>query len=300
MLNAGAGSRALLFVGHGTRSEAGTEMFLRTVREAVAKLPAAVARAAVVETAYLELREPSVSTALAALHAQGIRRVALVPVLLFSAGHWKIDLPAHVEPFVRAHPDIEVCLGPVLGEDERLVALAAGRCLQAAGRMEPADALLVVGRGSGDAAAHASFLRMAEAIRRTCGAQRFAAGVLAGKGTSVETAVIQLAEQRPARWVVVPYLLFDGHVARTLPDRLRAAWEAVRPAVGNGGGWAAQPGAGGRADQAVTDGPWVVAPSLGPDPVLAGVLADRAREAWACLTAEAGTPPSGRGALRSW
>ncbi|SFU59057.1 sirohydrochlorin chelatase [Alicyclobacillus macrosporangiidus] len=290
---------ALLFVGHGTRSDAGTGMFLRTVRQAAERLPAAVARSAVVETAYLELRDPGVPTALAALYARGIRQVALIPALLFAAGHWKTDLPAQVEAFTRTHPDAEVCLGPVLGEDHRLAALAAERC-RTAGGIAPGDALLVVGRGNRDVEAHEAFLRTAAVIGQMCGAERFAAGVLAGDGTPVELAARRLAAERPNRVVVVPYLLFDGYLMRTLPDRLRAAWDAGADGASKGGGPQSPArtsvvGAGGPPDGAPA---WVVAPPLGPDPVVSEVLAERAVTAWACLTVGDGRSAY-RGALRS-
>ncbi|WP_035462052.1 sirohydrochlorin chelatase [Alicyclobacillus macrosporangiidus] len=279
-----AGSQALLFVGHGTRSEAGTEMFLRTVHQAAAKLPRAVVRSAVVEIAYLELRDPEVPAALAALYARGVRHIALIPVLLFAGGHWKTDLPAQVEAFVRTHPDAEVCLGPVLGEDHRLVALAAQRC-RAAGWMAPGDALLVVGRGNRDEEAHEAFLRMAADIGQMCGAERFAAGVLAGRGAAVETAASRLAAERPKRVVVLPYLLFDGYLTQTLPERLRAAWHAGSDGAFETGGVEplAHTSTGGAGGPVQGSPPWVVAPPLGPDPVVSQVLAERAVMAWEAL-----------------
>lgn len=257
---------AVVFVGHGTRSEAGCRMFLETVRLA---REMGTGWPPVVETAYLELREPGVPAVLASLHARGVRRVDLVPVLLFAAGHHKMDLPAQVRSVTQGHPDLVVRIGPVLGADPRLAALAARRAQEAAGSLRPEDALLVVGRGNRDACARRTFLDVAEAIRRRCGVAResFATGVLAGDGDPLEEAAVRLLQRRPQRVVVVPYLLFDGYLTRTLPERLRSVDAAV---------------------------PWVVAGPLGADPVVARVLAERAGVAMGY----GGRPiPSGRSAV---
>jgi sirohydrochlorin ferrochelatase len=252
----GDAPRALLFVGHGTRSEAGTQMFLDTVRRAVARLPQDMS-GAVADVAYLELRDPAVPAALIRLYQRGIRRVSLVPVFLFAAGHWKHDIPAEVGKVIRQYPDLNVSVGPVLGEDQRLVALAAARCRSSAGPLGHDDALLVVGRGNRDEEALAAFHQVARRIRNAYGAAVYEAAVLYGIGTSLESAVTRLARRGPKRLVVLPYLLFDGYLTRTLPDRVRAVLQ----------------GCVGPPQMIVTD-------PLGPDDAVAEVLAERACTAW--------------------
>lgn len=249
--------RALVFVGHGTRSDEGTRMFMDTVRRAIQRLPEAVHQdLAAIHVAYLELRTPDIATVLTDLYRRGIRDAYLVPVLLFAAGHWKHDIPAQVATAMVQCPELRVTLGPVLGGDPRLIALAARRCREAAGPLRDGDALVVVGRGNRDEEAMAAFEHVAAGIRRLLLPPHFTSGMLAGFGPSLEEAMQRVMEQGTVRrLVLLPYLLFEGYLTRTLPERTQAALRALGtlPEV-------------------------VIAPTLGPDDTVAEVLAERVRE----------------------
>src|SRR5690606_186340 len=82
----------LLIVAHGSRDPRSAA----TVR-ALAEVVRTQAEGRDVRVAFLDLSEPSVGDALAALHAEGHRHVVAVPLLLGHAYHARIDLPALVE-----------------------------------------------------------------------------------------------------------------------------------------------------------------------------------------------------------
>ncbi|PTQ53625.1 MAG: Sirohydrochlorin cobaltochelatase [Hydrogenibacillus schlegelii] len=239
---------AVLFVGHGTRFPKGRRAFLKTAADAATRLGIRH-----FEAAFLEFCPPTVANALHKLYRSGVREVLIVPLLLFAAGHGKQDLPSEVDRAREACPGLRARFAPVFGEDPRLVALAAARALKAAGRFEAGDALLVVGRGSRDVEAFAAFRRVAEAIRRALGVERWGFGMLTGIGPGLEEAAARLRAQSPRRTVVLPYLLFEGYLMRKLPERLNRALSADRASV-------------------------AIARPLGPHPLLSAVLADRVRE----------------------
>jgi sirohydrochlorin ferrochelatase len=111
----------VLGVAHGSRNPAGVET--------VAQLADAVRRAAPaleVRAAFIELAEPDVRTALAGIPAD--RRAVLVPLLLTSGYHDRVDLPAAI---AAARPG--TAHAPVLGPNRRLAVALADR-LREAGR----------------------------------------------------------------------------------------------------------------------------------------------------------------------
>src|SRR4051812_33042374 len=81
----------LLLVGHGTRSEIGTQQFL-TLADSLAQrlFPLAV------EPAFLEMQQPDIDAAIGRLLQRGITRLVTAPLLLFAAGHAKRDIPRQV------------------------------------------------------------------------------------------------------------------------------------------------------------------------------------------------------------
>ena len=87
--------KGLLLVGHGTRDPAGLAEF----REVAGKV-AELAPEFRTEACFLELAEPDIGTAVGRLLEARIERLIVAPVLLFSAGHAKRDIPAAVEAAV--------------------------------------------------------------------------------------------------------------------------------------------------------------------------------------------------------
>ncbi|MBS9371529.1 sirohydrochlorin chelatase [Rhodococcus sp. B50] len=74
-----------------------------------------------VRLAFLDLNTPSVGQVLDALAADGHRQVAVVPLLLGSAFHARVDLPALLREARQRHPRLEVLCSPILGDDGLLV-----------------------------------------------------------------------------------------------------------------------------------------------------------------------------------
>ncbi|MEE3220587.1 MAG: CbiX/SirB N-terminal domain-containing protein, partial [Planctomycetota bacterium] len=86
MLSAAPNS-GLLLVGHGTRSSRGRDELLTTANAVGSRMEI------VVEPAFLELTEPTIDDAVTRLADRGVRRMTVMPLLLFAAGHAKRDIP---------------------------------------------------------------------------------------------------------------------------------------------------------------------------------------------------------------
>ncbi len=157
----------LLLVGHGSREAAGVEEFLATAR-----LVAAAAGDVPAEACFLEFARPTIAEGFRRLVARGAKQVVVVPVLLFSAGHAKRDIPEAACRVAREFSGIAVWQAQHLGCQSDLVALSQQRYEEAIvgqpSDLTPADNWLVlVGRGSWDAGATAEMHAFAALRKRS-------------------------------------------------------------------------------------------------------------------------------------
>lgn len=180
-----------------------------------------------VRVAWIELVEPDVPTALAAVPAA--LRTLLVPLLLSSGYHDRVDLPSAVAAARPGTPRAAV-LGP-----DPLLAVALADRLDEAGR-RPGDAVVLAAAGSSDPGAVASChtqaaLLSTELTRRTGDRVEVVVGFGSAAEPDVRTAVATL---RPARVAIAPYLLAPGFFADRLAGvgaDLVAAPLGAHPAV---------------------------------------------------------------------
>ncbi|HXW66059.1 MAG TPA: CbiX/SirB N-terminal domain-containing protein [Burkholderiaceae bacterium] len=69
-----------------------------------------------VQIAFLELQEPNLADALAALAAAGCRRIDVAPIFWSQGGHMAQDLPQIVREFLVREPGTDIRVLPVLSE----------------------------------------------------------------------------------------------------------------------------------------------------------------------------------------
>jgi sirohydrochlorin cobaltochelatase len=242
----------VLVVGHGTTDPVGA-----AETRAVAALVAGAAPAGAVELAFLELLEPSIDTALERLVARGHRDVVAAPLLLFSAGHARSDVPAALAE-AAARLGCRVAQAEPLGTHPAIVALADRRRHEALASRVPVPAAetidVVVGRGASDGGAAdrlAEFVTAGEHHRGGNESRRTELGFVAAARPTVAEALHRAAEARPRRVVVRPHLLFSGRVEQDVAAAVAAA-RHVHPRI-----------------------EWVLAPRLGADPLVAEALQAR-------------------------
>jgi sirohydrochlorin ferrochelatase len=131
----------------------------------------------------------------------------VVPFLLASAYHARIDIPG-----VIAQSGVPARVAPTLGEDDRLVQVLGERLTAAgASRFDPELGVVVVAVGSSHAAANARTARVAAPLSR---GTRWA-GVevaFATQGSSVPEAVERLRERGATRLMIAPWFLAHGRI----------------------------------------------------------------------------------------
>jgi len=234
----------ILVVGHGSRDpDANREL------EAIVATHRARRAGDLVEHAYVELAEPALADGLDAL-ARRARRVIVAPLLLFAAGHVKNDVPLAIERARRAHPRVQFAAARALGVHPALVDLAVARA-----QAGEDCAVVVVGRGSSDPDANGDFCKLVRLVGERLALPWVVPAFMGITAPRVEAALEQIARARPARIVVLPYLLVAGRLLERLGTTITQARQRT---------------------------PWIrieLAPHLGDDPRVHDVLDQRIAEA---------------------
>jgi sirohydrochlorin cobaltochelatase len=213
---------ALLLAAHGTTDQAGVDAFA-ALAERVGQLAAADGTR--VAGGFIELSEPPLREAVAALAAASPGPMVAVPLMLSAAGHAKGDIPAALAREQSRHPGLTWTYGRPLGPHPALIDLLAQR-VDACGAEK--TAVLLVGRGSTDPDANADVVKTARLLWE-------------GRDYPLaETAFVSLARPDVAQGlercrllgarqiVVARYFLFPG----VLPDRVgeqAAAYAVAHP-----------------------------------------------------------------------
>ncbi len=254
--------RGVVIVGHGTADPVGA-----AETHAVGRLVADMLPGVPVEVGFLEVIGPSIGDALAALAARGCRRAVAAPLILFTAGHAKRDIPEALDAGGRA-AGVVVEQAAALGCHPAIVGLARRRRRHAVRGLEPvppaATGLVMIGRGSSDPRAASQLLEFTAATLMadvaTCPqsltACRIGLGFVAAARPALADAIDAAALDPGMRRVVVqPHLLFRGHVEEQVAAAVARAGER-HPAV-----------------------EWLLAARLGAEPEVAEALVARVAEA---------------------
>lgn len=205
-------SAPLVAVAHGSRDPRSAATVTRLLDAVRALRPDLTVRGA-----FLDLSAPRLHDVLHALHHEGHRDVVVVPLLLGSAYHARVDVPALVGASLAHLPRLSVSIADVLGPDPRIESAALSR-LAATGIRLDDERLGVVLAGAGSSH-HPANAAVAEVARRWA-ARRPWAGALAAFASTAEpdvgTAIHRLRARGARRIAVASWFVAPGR----LPDRI--------------------------------------------------------------------------------
>ncbi|MCV7423974.1 sirohydrochlorin chelatase [Mycobacterium yunnanensis] len=166
-----------------------------------------------VRAAFLEKSQPYVGDVLSDLARCGAPAV-VVPMLLASAHHARVDLPAVIE---ESGATVEVA--EALGEDPDLVTLLGQRVTAAGAPADRRDVgVVVVAVGSSSAAANARTATLADALTARTRWAAVEVAFATGPHPTVAEAATRLRSRGARRLVVAPWFLAHGRIT----DRVAA------------------------------------------------------------------------------
>ena len=122
-------TRSLILFAHGARAASWAAPFERLAALTQARLPDVP-----VSLAFLELMEPRLPEHVAALAAQGVTDITIVPVFLGQGGHLLRDLPLMVGQLRIDHPQLSISVAGAVGEDPGVLGAMTDYCVVAFSR----------------------------------------------------------------------------------------------------------------------------------------------------------------------
>lgn len=214
-------STPLVAVAHGSRDPRSAATIADLVALVREQAPGLDARAA-----FLDLSEPSVPDVLGELHAEGHRAVTVVPLLLGTAFHARVDLPALVDEVRGELPMLDVSVSPVLGPDALMRAALRARLDEAGATAAPDLGVVVAGVGSAHAPANAVVARLARRLQHG-GEYAGVTHAFATTGPGIRTAIARLRARGARRIAVAPWFLAPGLLLDQLISDASSAAENV-------------------------------------------------------------------------
>lgn len=197
----------LVAVAHGSRDPRSAATVRRLADQIRAQAPGIDVR-----VAFLDLSEPPLAEVLEDLHAEGHRQAVVVPLLLGSAFHARVDLPELVARVTERLPMLRVSVSDVLGPDALLETAARARLTAAGAGPDPALGVVLTGVGSSRRAANDDVARIADRWHAG-GAYAGVTHAFATCGPDVAAAIARLRAQgarRASRFAVAPWFLAPG------------------------------------------------------------------------------------------
>ncbi|MEK3903259.1 precorrin-3B C(17)-methyltransferase [Paenibacillus sp. FSL R7-0179] len=238
--------RTVLLVGHGSRVQAGNEELLEFTRLLAARKPELK-----VETCFIELASPSIAGGIARCIEGGAAEIYVVPIILFAAGHSKLDIPMAIDEAKQRYPGVKFIYGRPLGVQDRAVDIlleriqeaerlpvaqekaAGGMDLElrgnAASTIEDKDTIvLLMGRGGSDPDANSDLYKISRLLWERTGYRSVESCFIAIAKPSLPDGLERCLALGARRIIVLPYLLFTGVLMQQFAERV-AQFAAEHP-----------------------------------------------------------------------
>ncbi|MEQ2525202.1 sirohydrochlorin chelatase [Robertmurraya yapensis] len=197
--------KAILYVGHGTRSKKGENEAKAFLQKVMAKVDTPIQ-----EISFLELSSPSIDEGFQRCVERGATEVSVVPILLLTAGHMKHDIPAELAAIQTRHPQIPITLQQAFGVQENILDAIAELVRENVLDLTSEDSILIVGRGSSDPEIHTAFSEIEKGIQERLCVARISSCYLAAAEPKFHDGLEVMLEEATQRVIVIPYLLFSG------------------------------------------------------------------------------------------
>lgn len=219
---------AVLFVGHGSKDPEGNQEVLRFIDSFQELLHVPIR-----ETCFLEFEPPGMVQGMKTCIAKGATRIAVIPIMMFSAGHAKIHIPAAIDEMRAQYPHIEFIYGRPIGVHDQVLEIMRSR-LQDSGLQLAAEhedtAVLVVGRGSSDADANSDLFRMSRLLWERLKVKWVETAFIGVTSPLCDEGVERCIRLGARKVIILPYFLFTGVLIKRM-EELVAGFQAKYPDV---------------------------------------------------------------------
>ncbi len=215
--------KAVLYIGHGTRSKKGAaeaNLFIGSVMKKV--------DAPIQKLCFLELTEPDIEAGFEYCVQEGAAEIMIMPLFLLAAGHIKQDIPEELAPLIKKYPAITVRMADPFGVQDSILDAIAELAADDGELIRSDDSILIVGRGSSDPSILKSFDSIKRGISRRLGVRNVQVCYLAAASPTFKDGLDSICNEASGRVIVIPYLLFSGlllsEVVREVNKKIKAGF----------------------------------------------------------------------------
>lgn len=215
--------KAVLYIGHGTRSKKGAaeaNLFIGSVMKKV--------DAPIQKLCFLELTEPDIEAGFEYCVQEGAAEIMIMPLFLLAAGHIKQDIPEELAPLIKKYPAITVRMADPFGVRDSILDAIAELAADDGQPIRSDDSILIVGRGSSDPSILKSFDSIKRGISRRLGVRNVQVCYLAAASPTFKDGLDSICNEDSGRVIVIPYLLFSGlllsEVVREVNKKVKAGF----------------------------------------------------------------------------
>jgi len=205
----------VLLIGHGTRDQQGTRQFFELgdrLASCLTQVP--------VQSCLLELQSPTIAEGWEVLRAKSVKRVLAAPLLLFSAGHAKSDIPDALNGCMTESSLMTWREARPLSRAPELLRLVIKRLDESmlqTNASSDATAIIMVGRGSFDPCAQADMKLLTHWVSGQRKAAKISTAFYAMAHPRLPVVLRRIAADKSIESIIVqPHLLFEGALYQSI------------------------------------------------------------------------------------
>lgn len=208
--------QGVLYVSHGSRISEATAEAISCISAVIKQVDVPLQ-----EICFLELAEPNMEQGVEKLVDHGASRIAVVPVLLLSAGHYYKDIPAELTEIRKKYPFITFTYGQPLGVQNRFTQILLERIAETGQSVREDSKILVVGRGSHNPQTKKDISQVKTNLQKSMPAVQVDYCFLAACEPSFEQQLHVSLQEGFSKLFIVPYLWFTGLLMRSIQEKAR-------------------------------------------------------------------------------
>ena len=201
--------RAVLFVGHGSRLEAGNEEVRIFIKKTIPKLDSSL----IIETCFLEIGTPSIPHGIENCVAKGASEVIVIPIILLHAGHSKLHIPAEILAAREKYPEVKFVYGETIGVHPLALEIVTDRLAETGfdvAAEHPETAVLLIGRGGSDGQANSDFYKITRLLWEKLNVRWVESAFMGVTQPLVDEGIERCIKLGAKKVILLPYFLFTG------------------------------------------------------------------------------------------
>ncbi|GAJ39165.1 sirohydrochlorin chelatase [Saccharococcus caldoxylosilyticus] len=212
--------KAVLFVGHGSRDPEGNDQ----IRQFVEQLKPHIEASLHVETSFLEFGLPTIREGIDHCVDAGAREIIVIPMILLSAGHSKLHIPAEIDEAKKRYPHVTFIYGRPIGIHEQTFSILKTRLQEIGENIEnpdPETAVVLLGRGGSDPDANSDLYKISRLFWEQTNYFLVEPAFMGVTTPSLEDGVERCVKLGARKVVVLPYFLFTGVLIKRLEEKVK-------------------------------------------------------------------------------